>query len=63
MMNEWRNIIKNPPHKWDGDSRGNILVWYSNTERAEVVNMAVAMSFPDIMPFWMPLPKQPKGNE
>lgn len=62
-MNEWRDIVKNPPHKWDGDSRENILVWYSNTKRAEVVKTTVAVSFPDIMPFWMPLPKQPKDNE
>ena len=62
-MNEWKDIVKNPPHKWDGDSMGNILVWYSNTKRAEVVKMTVAVSFPDIMPFWMPLPKRPKDNE
>lgn len=62
-MNEWRDIVKNPPHKLDGDSRGNILVWYSNTKRAEVVKMTVAVPFPDIMPFWMPLPKQPKDNK
>lgn len=47
----------------DGDSMGNILVWYSNTERAGIVNMTLAESFPDNMPFWMPLPKRPKGNE
>ena len=35
-MNEWKDIVKNPPHKWDGDSMGNILVWYSNTERAGI---------------------------
>lgn len=61
-MNEWKDIVKNPPHKCDGDSMGNILVWYSNTERAGIVNMTLAESFPDNMPFWMPLPKRPKDN-
>lgn len=61
-MNEWKDIAKNPPHKCDGDSRGNILVWYSNTECAGIVNMTVAVLFPDNMPFWMPLPKRPKDD-
>lgn len=61
-MNEWKDILENPPHKWDGDSMGNILVWYRNSEHAGVVNMAIAVSFPDDTPFWMPLPKQPKDN-
>lgn len=61
-MNEWKDIVENPPHKWDGDSMGNILVWYRNSEHAGVVNMAIAVSFPYDTPFWMPLPKRPKDN-
>nr|DAG23233.1 MAG TPA: Protein of unknown function (DUF551) [Caudoviricetes sp.] len=61
-MNEWRDTVKNPPHKWDGDPMGNILVWYSCTERAGIANMTDAMLFPNNMPFWMPLPKRPKDD-
>lgn len=61
-MNEWRETAKNPPTKEDADSRGNILVWYGTTRRSDVADWKAAKAFPDNMPFWMPLPKQPKDN-
>lgn len=56
----WRNTAECPPKKEDGDSRGDILAWYSTVNQAGTVKWDIAAEFPSNMPFWMPLPEPPE---